>query len=53
MTSDSLAPARLQAAAAARIKGLPGILSAASSGNAGLVLDHIVVDPANVHAKDV
>jgi hypothetical protein len=51
-TSDSLAPARLQAAAAARIKGQPSIHDAAESGNAGLVLDHIVADPAAVHKKD-
>ena len=53
MTSDSLAPARLQAAAAARIKGQPGIHNAAESGNAGLVLDHIVADPAAVHATSL
>ena len=53
MTSDSLAPARLQAAAAARIKGRPSIHDAARSGNAGLVLDHIVADPAAVHAKTI
>ena len=52
MTSDSLAPARLQAAAAARIRGRPSIDDAAESGNAGLVLDHIVDDPAAVHATD-
>ena len=53
MTSDSLAPAHLQVAAAARIKGQPGIIhDAAASGNAGLVRDHIVADPAAVHAKD-
>jgi hypothetical protein len=54
MTSDSLAPARLQAAAAARIKGqlfCPSIHDAASSDNAGLVRDHIVADPAALHAK--
>ncbi len=47
----SLAPAHLQAAAAARIKGQPGIHNAAASGNAGLVRDHIVADPAAVLAK--
>ena len=55
MTSDSLNPARLQAAAAARLsrfRGRSGILSAAESGNAGLVRDYIVADPAAVHAKD-
>jgi hypothetical protein len=36
-----------------RIKGRPGIDDAAASGNAGLVLDHIVADPATVHAKDI
>ncbi len=54
MTSDSLAPARLQAAAAARIKGQPSIHEAAARGNAGLVRDdHIVADPAALHAKDI
>ena len=52
MTSDLLAPVRFQAAAAARIKGQPSILEAAGSGNAGLVRDYIVADPAAVHAKD-
>ena len=52
MTSDSLAPVRFQAAAAARIKRLPGIHQAAKSGNAGLVRDYIVAHPAAVHAKD-
>ena len=52
MTSDLLAPVRFQAAAAARIKGQPSIHKAAESGNAGLVRDHIVADPAAVHAKD-
>ena len=53
MTSDSLAPARLQAAASARIQRQYNIHSAANSGNALLVLDHILVDPATrtVHAK--
>jgi hypothetical protein len=53
-TSDSLAPAHLQAAASARIQRQYNIHSAANSGNALLVLDHIVVDPATrtVHAKD-
>ena len=53
MTSDSLAPARLQAAAAARIRGRPSIHDAAEFGNAGLVRDHIVADPAALHAKDI
>ena len=53
MTSDLLAPVRFQAAAAARIKGQPSILEAAKSGNAGLVRDYIVADPAAVHAKGV
>ena len=44
-------PSRFQAAAAARIKGQPSIHDAAESGNAGLVLDYIVADPAAVHAK--
>jgi hypothetical protein len=54
MTSHSLAPARLQAAAAARIEGqryYSSIHEAARSGNAGLVQDHIVADPAAVHAE--
>ena len=46
-------PSRFQAAAAARIKGQPSIHDAASSGNAGLVRDHIVADPAAVHAKEI
>ena len=45
-------PSRFQAAAAARIKGQPSIHDAAESGNAGLVHDYIVADPAAVHAKD-
>ncbi len=44
-------PSRFQAAAAARIKGQPSIHQAARSGNAGLVRDHIVADPAAVHVK--
>jgi hypothetical protein len=45
-------PSRFQAAAAARIKGKPSIHKAAESGNAGLVRDYIVADPAAVHAED-
>ncbi len=46
-------PSRFQAAAAARIKGQPCIIDAAVSGNAGLVRDHIVANPAAVHAKNI
>jgi hypothetical protein len=53
MTLHSLATARLQAVAAARIKGRPSIHDAARSGNAGLVLDHIVADPAAVHTTSL
>ena len=45
-------PRILQAAAAARIVGKPGILKAAENGDVALVRDHIVADPACVHLKD-
>jgi hypothetical protein len=34
-------------------RGQPNIHKAAASGNAGLVRDHIVADPAAVHAKEI
>ena len=42
----------LQAAAAARIFGKPGILRAAESGDAALVQDHVLADAASVNKRD-
>ena len=45
-------PRILQAAAAARIVGKPGIHTAAENGDVALVRDHIIADPACVQLKD-
>ena len=41
----------LQAAAAARVAGKPSIIGAAKSGDIELVRDHVIADPARVHAQ--
>ena len=42
----------LQAAAASRIKGQPGIIEAAEKGNLSLVQDYLTVDPLCVGCRD-
>ena len=51
-SASSLTLNPLQAAAAARIQGQPGIHQAAEIGNVRLVRDHFVADPTSIHKRD-